>query len=223
MNGIHDMGGMHGLGPIEYDKNEGAFHEPWEGRAWALIRAMGPFNRGRRRNFRFELEMIPAAEYLRLSYYERFLKTMLDRLLANNVITRSELDSGRPDPGSPRATPPLTPAMVAEQLQRRGGSLARTDVSVRARFRPGQRVRARNINPVGHTRLPRYLRGKRGRVVRDTGVFNLQDTGSDGYSLGDYPQHVYTVRFEAPELWGPQGGRRDVVFADLWEEYLERA
>ena len=222
MNGIHDMGGMHGLGPIEYDREESAFHEPWEGRAWALIRAMGPFSRGRRRNFRFELETIPAADYLRMSYYERLIKTMLDRLLAGNVITRSELESGRPDPGSPRAAPLLTPAMVEEQLQRRG-SLRRDDVRVRARFRAGQRVRARNLNPIGHTRLPRYVRGKRGTVTRDHGVFNLQDTDADGYTLGDFPQHVYTVRFEASELWGPQGGRRDVIFADLWEAYLDRA
>jgi nitrile hydratase beta subunit len=222
MNSVHDMGGMHGMGPIEYDKNEGAFHEPWEGRAWALIRAMGPFNRGRRKNFRFELESIPAADYLRLSYYERLIKTMLDRLLASKFITSSELESGRPDPGSPRATPLLTPVMVAEQLRRRG-SLRRDDVRVQAQFKSGQHVRARNINPVGHTRLPRYLRGKRGTVTRDHGVFNLQDTDAEGYALGELPQHVYTVRFEASELWGPQGGRRDVVFADLWESYLDRA
>ena len=222
MNSIHDMGGMHGMGPIEHDPAEGAFHAPWEGRAWALIRAMGPFTRGRRRNFRFELESIPAADYLRLSYYERFLKTMLDRLLANGVITASELHSGKPDPGSARVTPPMTPAMVDEQLRRRG-SLRRDDVRVRARFRPGQRVRARNIHPIGHTRLPRYLRGKRGVVTRDHGVFNLQDTDADGYALGEFPQHVYTVRFEASELWGPHGGRRDAVFADLWEDYLDRA
>jgi hypothetical protein len=92
MNSVHDMGGMHGMGPIEYDKNEGAFHEPWEGRAWALISSAGAFSRGRRKNFRFELESIPAADYLRMSYYERLIKTMLDRLLAGKFITQAELD-----------------------------------------------------------------------------------------------------------------------------------
>ena len=222
MNSVHDMGGMHGMGPIEYDKNEGAFHEPWEGRAWALIRAAGQFSRGRRKNFRFELESIPAADYLRMSYYERLLKTMLDRLQAGKFITPSELQNGRPDPGSPRETPRLTPAMVEEQLKRRG-SLRRDDVRVPARFKNSQHVLARNINPVGHTRLPRYLRGKRGTVTRDHGVFNLQDTDAEGYSLGEFPQHVYTVRFDASEVWGPDGGKRDVIFADLWESYLDRA
>jgi nitrile hydratase beta subunit len=221
MNSVHDMGGMHGMGPVEYDKNEGAFHEPWEGRAWALIRAVGSFSRGRRKNFRFELERIPAADYLRMSYYERLIKTMLDRLVAGSFVTPSELERGRPDPGSSRGTPPLTPAMVEEQLRRRG-SLRRDDLRIRAQFKAGQHVRARNINPVGHTRLPRYLRGKRGTVTRDHGVFNLQDTDAEGYALGEFPQHVYTVRFDASEVWGPQGGRRDVVFADLWESYLDR-
>ena len=221
MNSIHDMGGMHGLGPIEYDKAEGAFHAPWEARAWALLRAMGPFGPARRRNFRFALESIPAADYLRLSYYERLIKTMLDRLLEAKVLSPSEIESGKPDAGTTRATPRLTPVMVEEQLRRRG-SLRRDDVQVRARFKPGQRVRARNIHPIGHTRLPRYLRGKRGTIVHDHGVFDLQDTNADGYTLGDFPQHVYTVRFAASELWGPQGGTRDVIFADLWESYLER-
>jgi nitrile hydratase beta subunit len=222
MNTVHDMGGMHGMGRIEYDKNEGAFHEPWEGRAWAIIRAAGAFSRGRRKNFRYELESIPAVDYLRMSYYERLIKTMLDRLLAGKFLTQAELESGRPDPGSTRETPRLTPAMVDEQLRRRG-SLRRDDIKVRARFKSGQRVRARNINPVGHTRLPRYLRGKRGTVTRDHGVFNLQDTDADGYALGEFPQRVYTVRFDASEVWGPQGGTRDVIFADLWESYLDRA
>jgi nitrile hydratase len=221
MNGIHDMGGMHGLGPLEYDPKEGAFHEPWEGRVWAILRAMGPFGGPRRKNFRFELEMIPAAEYLTLSYYERLLKTMLDRLVASNVLTQTEIDTGMPDPGAPRATPLFTAEMIAQPFQRRR-SLRRDDVDVRARFRVGQHVRARNLNPVGHIRLPRYVRGKQGTIVRDHGVFDLQDTDADGYALGESPQHVYTVRFEASELWGPQGGRRDAVFADLWEDYLER-
>jgi nitrile hydratase len=84
-------------------------------------------------------------------------------------------------------------------------------------------VRARNINPEGHTRLPRYTRGRRGRIVRDNGVFALQDTDVNGQSLGGRPQHVFTVRFAARELWGEQASARDSVYVDLWEDYLERA
>jgi nitrile hydratase len=222
MNGIHDMGGMqHGFGSIEYDRDEGTFHEPWEGRAWAIMRAMGPFGPAKRKNFRYELEMLSALDYLRLSYYERLLKTMLDRLVASKALTRVEAETFRADPDSARATPRFTAAMIAEPFERRR-SLRRDDVGIAAGYAPSEQVRARNINPLGHTRLPRYLRGKRGTIVRDNGVFNLQDTDPEGYALGEFPQHVYTVRFECVELWGPQGGKRDAVFADLWEDYLER-
>jgi nitrile hydratase len=94
-------------------------------------------------------------------------------------------------------------------------------VQAAARFRPGQRVRARNIHPTGHTRLPRYARGKRGTIVRDYGVFVFPDTSA--HSLGEKPQHVYSVRFAARELWGEQASPRDSVYVDMWEDYLERA
>lgn len=224
MNGIHDMGGMHGMGPIVRDPDETPFHEAWEGRAWGLLRAMGPFRRsGRRRNFRYEHEILPPGEYLRMRYYERFIHILVNRLLEDGVLTQAELDNGRPDPGSPRETPRLTPATVAEQIARRGGSLRRDDLRVRARYRTGNRVRARNVNPVGHTRLPRYVRGRQGVVTADHGVFDLQDTDAEGYALDEKPQHVYTVRFTARELWGEDVNRRDSVFVDLWEDYLERA
>jgi nitrile hydratase len=83
-------------------------------------------------------------------------------------------------------------------------------------------VRARNINPVGHTRLPRYLRGHRGTILADQGVFDFQDTDADGYALPSRPQHVYTVTFTARELWGESANARDTVHAELWEDYIER-
>jgi nitrile hydratase len=222
MNGVHDMGGMQDMGRIDYDPREPVFHETWEGRVWALIRATAAFGPSRRKNFRYELEILPPADYLRMSYYERLFTTLRDRLLRGNAITSAELDSGHPDAGSDRSTPRLTPAMVDAQLARRT-SLRRDDVHVKPRFRTGQRVRARNINPVGHTRLPRYVRGRHGTIIRDHGIFNLQDTDQEGYALGDKPQHVYAVRFSARDLWGEQASARDSVFADLWDDYLEHA
>ena len=215
MNSVHDMGGMHGLGPIEYDKNEPVFHEPWEGRAWALVRTMGRWGRPRTRNFRYELELIPAADYLRMSYYERFMSLMIDRLLRANLITRTELESGRPDAGSVNPTPP------APQTPR--GGLPRVEVPVKPRFKVGQHVRARNIHPLGHTRLPRYARGRRGTITWDHGPFAFQDTDVNGDPLTQTPQHVYTVQFNARELWGEQARSRDSVCVDLWDDHLERA
>ncbi len=100
---------------------------------------------------------------------------------------------------------------------------SRLDIEVNARFQSGQQVRARNLHPRGHTRLPRYTRGKLGTILSDRGVFALQDTDENGLPLGDRPQHVYTVRFAARELWGEQASTRDSVYVELWEDYLEPA
>jgi nitrile hydratase beta subunit len=221
MNGIHDMGGMHGMGPIEVREDERPFHAEWEGRAWGLIRAAAPFGPARRRNFRYEHEMLPPAQYLQMQYYERFIKLLVDRLIAEKLLTQAELDSGRADPASPKFTPRITPAMVAEQATRRR-SLRRDDLRIQPGFTVGQGVRARNLNPVGHTRLPRYLRAHRGTIVADHGVFDFQDTDANGYTLPNRPQHVYTVSFTARELWGETANARDTVRAGLWEDYLER-
>jgi nitrile hydratase beta subunit len=216
MNSVHDMGGMHGLGAIEHDRNEPVFHDPWEGRAWALVRTMGRWGRPKTRNFRYELELIPAADYLRMSYYERFIYLLVERLLRSNLITRLELESGKADPGSSRPSlpPPPQPARL---------SAAPVDAPVKRRFKVGQQVRARNMNPLGHTRLPRYTRGRRGTIIRDHGAFPFQDTDVNGDPLTQTPQHVYTVHFAARELWGEQAGPRDAVHVDLWDGHLERA
>jgi nitrile hydratase beta subunit len=218
MNGVHDMGGMHGMGPIEYDPNEPVFHEVWEGRAWGLQRAMGRWGRGQWGSTRYELERIPAADYLRMSYYERWFTVLVNRLLRSNLVTQAELERGKPDPGRPNPTPPPPPVQ-----QGATGGASRQDIRVASRFKVGQRVRGRNIHPEGHTRMPRYTRGRIGAIVRDHGVFGLQDTDANGQSLGRKPQHVWTVKFTARELWGEQAGARDLVYVDLWEDYLERA
>jgi len=218
MNGIHDMGGMQGMGPLVYEKNEPVFHEPWEGRAWALsvLPLLPP---GRRRNFRYQHEVLPPAEYLRLSYYARTLTVLTNHLLREKVVTPAELESGRAEPGASKATPRITAARVDAIARPR----ALPPIAGSApRFKVGQSVRARNINPAGHTRLPRYTRGKRGTIVRDEGVFNFPDTDAEGFSLDVKPQHVYTVRFPARELWGGQAGALDTIHVSLWEDYLER-
>jgi len=220
VNGVHDMGGMHGMGPIHHEKNEPVFHEPWEGRIYAMtrvIRAGG--GRQNLDNSRHQLELLPPAEYLRMSYYERWLARLTNQLIANGVATREEIGSGTPAPGSPKAAPAVAAAMVPAMVVRRNS--ARRDAEVSPRFEVGQRVRARNINPTGHTRLPRYARGKAGVIVRDHGVFLFPDTNAE--FLGEKPQHVYSVRFAARELWGDHASPRDFIHLDMWDDYLDRA
>jgi nitrile hydratase len=217
MNGVHDMGGMHGMGPIQYESNEPVFHEPWEARILALHRAVGAGATWTTDASRHAVELIPAPEYLRMSYYEQRLHSLVDLMVESGLITRAEVESGKPAPGSPKAVPTLIASAVTEVLAK--GKPASREVPVEGRFTEGQRVRARNVHPTGHTRLPRYARGKVGTIERDHGVFVYPDTNA--HALGEKPQHLYSVRFTARQLWGEQASERDAVYIDMWDDYLE--
>jgi nitrile hydratase len=218
MNGIHDMGGMHGLGPIKAEKTEPVFHSRWEGRVMALTFAIGAT--GKLGFSRYYLERIPTVDYLRMSYYEKWFTSLVERLPLSGLVTRKEIETGKRARGSPKATPALPVTQVPQLIARRGQPRPQGGPP---HFQAGQRVRARNIHPAGHTRLPRYARGRQGVIERDYGVFRFQDTDAGGNPLGPKPQHVYSVRFAARELWGEQASPRDSVYLDLWEDYLEPA
>jgi nitrile hydratase beta subunit len=213
------MGGMQGMGPIRYEKNEPVFHAPWEARAFALNLALGAWRKWNIDAGRFQIEQIPPAGYLRMSYYEKWLARVIALSVKRGLVTEAEIESGKPAPGSTKETPPLTADKVSSMLH--GGAGAIRNVPAIAHFKVGQRVRARNINPAGHTRLPRYARGKTGTVDRNHGVYVFPDTNAE--FLGENPQHVYSVRFAARELWGDPASPRDSVYIDLWDSYLEPA
>ena len=220
MNGVHDMGGLQNMGPIRHEPHEPTFHERWEGRVYALSRVLrtrsGLWNLDA---FRHGIEVLPPVDYLRMSYYERWFAWMLTTVVAAGDVTQTEIDSGTAAAGAPRGAVLVTPEAVSSMVDRRGS--ARRDVAVSPRFKSGQRVRARNIHPSGHTRLPRYVRAKSGVVILDRGVFLFPDTRA--HLRGDKPQHLYSVRFAARELWGEQASRRDFIHLDMWDDYLEPA
>jgi nitrile hydratase len=224
MNGVHDMGGMHGMGPIDAERDEPVFHAEWERRAFAITLAsifLGKWNSDMRRH---AFEQMPPAEYLATSYYEHWLWGLEKLLVDKGILTREEIAArlaGRP---TSLAQPPaglrvLEAFGVAQAVQNRKG--ARMDNAVPARFKAGDRVLARNTNPVGHTRLPRYARGRRGVIDRDHGVFVFPDAAAA--EKGREPHHCYSVRFDARELWGPEAPARDAIYIDLFEPYLEPA
>ena len=219
MNGVHDMGGMQDMGPVQREQNEPVFHQPWEGRVFALAFALFAWRKWNIDATRYEQELIPPADYLRMSYYERWLAYVTGLLVKRELVTRAELESGKPDADSAKATPPITAEAVPALIAR--GNPVRRDVPIAARFKAGQHVRARNINPTGHTRLPRYARGKLGTIERDHGVFVFPDTNA--HFQGEKPQHLYSVRFAARELWGEQASARDAVYVNLWDDHLEPA
>lgn len=216
MNGIHDMGGMQGMGELGYEENEPVFHEEWEARLQALYFPTAPYRPG---FLRLNIEQIPAAEYLRMSYNERRLTAMIEQLIQGGFVTRAELERGRADPGFERATSALTLEEAREMVLRTPET--ELDIEVAARFQVGDRVRGRNIHPTGHTRMPRYTRGREGVVERDRGVFALPD--NEALGLDPKPQHVYLIRFTARELWGDEAPPRDSLFIDMWEDYLDPA
>ncbi len=221
MNGVHDMGGMHGFGPVVREANEPVFHAGWERRVFALMVAMGAWREWSIDAGRFSRERLPPAEYLAASYYERWLWGLETLLVEHGFVTREELArrGGPPrEAGKPRAGA-LRAADVEPMLRRR--LAVRRDVAAAPRFAPGDPVVARNLHPAGHTRLPRYIRGRAGVVDRHYGAFVFPDTSASG--LGEKPQHLYSVRFTARELWGPDAGARDAVYVDLWDDYLDPA
>jgi len=217
VNGIHDMGGMQDMGPVRPEKNEPVFHAPWERRIFGIWMAVdGDWSDY---DARYQKEQIPPVEYLRMSYYERVMTGLVGMMLKSGMVTQSELDTGTPIQGTTKPKSVLSAAEVPSAIAK--GSPAILSVSVAPHFQAGQRVRARNINPVGHTRLPRYTRGKLGTIERDHGVFAFPDAQTQG--LGDKPQHVYGVRFSARELWGKEASQHDSVYVAMWDDYLEPA
>jgi nitrile hydratase subunit beta len=215
MNGIHDMGGMQDMGSIRRETAEPVFHAQWERRIFALFNALDVGWPARRQ----QIELIPPADCLRMSYYERWLAAIEPLMTKAGMLTSEELESGKVIGGTNQKWQVLSAAEALTWIAPKSGTKAATNAV--ARFQVNQRVRARNLNPVGHTRLPRYVRGKTGTVERDCGVEALQDALAQG--LGEKPQHVYSVRFAARELWGEQANQRDSVYVDMWEGYLEPA
>jgi nitrile hydratase len=219
MNGVHDMGGMHGLGAVAPDPDEPLFHAPWEARALALTLAAGAWGRWTLDASRHARESIPGPAYLRMNYYEKWIVALERLLVGAGLVSADELASGRPAPGAPTAQPPLTAERVAGVLARGGPTDRRTGAV--PRFAVGEAVRARNLNPAGHTRLPRYVRGRLGVITRLHGDHVFPDANAHGE--GEQPQPLYQVTFAADALWGPQTPWRGGVAVDLWESYLEAA
>ncbi|MEA2585279.1 MAG: nitrile hydratase subunit beta [Thermomicrobiales bacterium] len=217
MNGVHDIGGMHGFGPIEREADEPHFHAEWEAHISAIMEIALD-----RRYFtidaaRHGIERMEPAHYLRAPYFERWLASIERNLIQEGLLTDAELDARtefiRRNPGADTPSGTSTPPPPKSHQA--------IPAPPEPRFAVGDRVVARNVHPVGHTRLPRYARGKRGMIHRLYGPQTFPDTNAHG--LGEHPQPLYSVRFEARELWGDSAEPREVVYLDLWDSYLESA
>ena len=222
MNGVHDMGGMHGFGPVKPEENEPVFHAPWEGRVYGMVQALGPHRIHDPHGMRFALESLEPATYLASSYYERWLLTTEQALVDKGILTEQELESKteffktHPDANPERREDTELRERILRAAYRRYSPRPETDMV--PRFQVGDSVIVRNIHPRGHTRLPRYVRGKRGAIFSIYGVHNFQDTVPEGAT--SEPQPVYSVSFDARELWGDAAEANQSLYIDMWESYL---
>lgn len=218
MNGAHDLGGVDGFGPVLREENEPLFHHPWERRAFAVTLAAGMLGRWNIDMARFAREDTSPVTYLNSTYYQQWLRGLERLLVERGLVGADELASGRAAGPGPVAAVPAerVPAILA-----RGASARREVAGAEPRFRPGDRVRALNLHPRGHTRMPRYVRGREGVIDRDHGHQVFPD--SNGMGRGEAPERCYAVRFAARTLWGPDASPVDQIVVDLWDPYLEPA
>jgi nitrile hydratase len=218
MNGIHDMGGMHGFGKVEPEPNEPPFHSRWEGRALALNRAMSFTKVWNIDRSRAAIEELPPVDYLTLSYYQKWALRLEKLLLEFGLVGPDEVAAGH----SLRPGKPLPRTLKAAELDKalRRGSYARP-TNTTPHFAVGDRVRTRDLNPETHTRLPRYARGRTGVIECVRGFHVFPDTVAIGE--GEKPQWLYTVLFEGRELWGESADPTLKVSIEAWEPYLEPA
>ncbi len=219
MNGPQDVGGQHGFGPVAPEKDEPVFHAEWEKRTLGMVICAGAAGRWTLDESRHARESLPPATYYSSSYYEIWIRGLETLLQRHGFVTRADLSAGRAVDPSAKARRVLAAADVPGLLS--SGGPCNRPVSTAAKFHAGQRVRARNIHPEHHTRLPRYARGKTGVIDAVREGYVLPDTNAHG--KGENPEWVYTVAFGARELWGEDADPALTVSIDAWESYLEPA
>ena len=217
MNGLHDMGGMDGFGPVRPDGATTPFEYRWEAQAFSHLLACGALGKWNNDAVRSRFENFSPTEYLTMRYFERWNIGLIRLLIDAGLVTQEEIASGRADPTAKKTAPPLRERDVPAALA--AGEPYNRIVSRQPIFADGAKVRARNVHPETHTRLPRYARGRRGMIDRVHGVFVFPDTNAR--MLGEHPQHLYSVRFDATELWGDRRDTRAPVYIDIWEQHLE--
>jgi nitrile hydratase beta subunit len=204
MDGMHDLGGKQGFGPVRHSPKAQVFHEPWEKRVnalYSLAVKLGIFNMD---EYRHAIERMEPRHYLSASYYERTLTSLATLCVEKGIMTREELER-RAEGLFPLALP---------------SAPGRSNVAGRERFKAGDRVKVRTDLVAGHMRLPAYIRGKFGTVVSESPAYPFPDAHAHGVPADDEP--TYDVRFSASELW-PNSADPAFVHVGVFQSYLERA
>lgn len=219
MDGVHDLGGRQGFGRIDVGEPEEPFHEAWEGRVMGMVRAISRPLDWNIDKFRFTRENIEPVDYLTRPYYDQWLQSYAAMLVGSGIATVEELASGHAATGPVTGLrPPMPPEAVAKA--KRAATRFDREYGQAPAFREGDLIRAKPHGAIGHTRLPAYVRGRRGEIFKYHGAFVLPDASARGEERAE---PLYSVAFEAAELWPEAAGRRERVYLDLWESYLDKA
>lgn len=224
MTRVHDMGGRFGDGAVIPEPETPVFHEDWHARALAVTLAAGALGQWNLDTSRHVRERLSPKDYARFSYYEKWISGLADLLVEKDVLSEADLQGQGDDTEHPLAHLALKAENVANALAKGGPADRPSDVAVE--FAPGDRVRTRRpaanaFVAGGHTRLPAYAAGATGRILRVHGTHILPDANAHG--LGEHPEPLYAVAFDASELWANPEHPRDQVILDLWQSYMEPA
>ena len=216
MDGVHDLGGVQGFGPIDIDRDERAFHHDWEARMWGLNEAMTGDPGWTIDWWRHVRELILPLDYLSRPYFDQWAQVYAALLIDSGLATVTEVATGKAASSGPALGPPMSAAQVAEASRRTTDF--RREGGAKPAFVAGQKVRARLAGAAGHTRLPRYVRGRPGIIHAYHGDHLLPDAGAKGQERAE---PLYAVAFRAADLWPDAAASADRIFLDLWESYLE--
>ena len=223
MNGVHDVGGMHGFGDVQ--REPGPPHlERWEAVIIAMNSALATAYVRNIDEFRFAIERMDPQDYLNTTYFEHWLDGGIRTLTEKGIVDSQEIERRmalfNAIPVAPvEAAFNGQSAFLAPPAPGHGG--VRREPRSAPRFSVGDAILTRAFAPKGHTRLARYARGKRGLIAADNGCHVFPDSNASG--RGEDPQHLYSVRFETSELWGEDAGPHESIYIDLWEPYLKKA
>jgi len=216
MDGIHDLGGLQGFGPLEIDPDPRPFKHDWEARVYGLsmsVKRPASWNLDWWRHVR---ELIMPIDYLTRPYFEQWAQIYAALLIDSGMASIEEVASGKADGKLSVDGAPMGAPEVPEASKRMKDYTRHTNA--KPAFAVGETVFTKSIGEAGHTRLPRYARAKEGRVHAYRGIHVLPDASALGQ---DYAEPLYTVSFSAAEFFPDAAGRRDFVYLDLWESYLE--
>jgi nitrile hydratase len=218
MDGIHDLGGLQGFGPVKALDQDAPIKHDWEARVWGINKTITADPSWTLDFWRHVRELIAPQDYLTRPYFDQWAQIYMALLIDSGHCSLEEIKNGKSSGPRPNLGPPMSAAEVADKLGR-ADSFARP-LDQPPAFAPGQAVRTMAKGSAGHTRLPRYARGKTGTIQAHHGAHLFADASAKGKAQ---PAHLYSVAFAAADLWPEAQESRDKVFLDLWEPYLESA